>query len=122
MILGNPTMIAAYRAGIPGNGKAFPDGAKMAKIQWKPKKSTEAPFSVNVPDTLADLFFIEKDSKRFPDSGGWGYAQFDYDPASDTSHRRQGRHSQLRTRVPYRRGDEGLHFPPISEAMSGRTG
>ena len=84
VILANPTMIAAYKAGVPGNGKPFPDGSKIAKIQWKPKKSTEAPFSVNVPDTLADLFFIEKDSKRFPDSGGWGYAQFDYDPKSDT--------------------------------------
>ena len=25
----NPTMIAAYRAGIPGNGKPFPDGSKI---------------------------------------------------------------------------------------------
>jgi len=39
---------------------------------------------VNVPDTLADLFFMEKDSKRFPNTGGWGYAQFDYDPPSAT--------------------------------------
>ena len=84
VMLANPTMIAAYQAGIPGNGKKFPDGSKIAKIQWKPKKSTEAQFSVNVPDTLADLFFMEKDSKRFPASGGWGYAQFDYDPPTDT--------------------------------------
>jgi hypothetical protein len=85
VILGNPTIIAAFKSGIPGNGKPFPDGSKIAKVQWKPKKSTEAPFSVNVPDTLADLFFMEKDSKRFPkESGGWGYAQFDYDPASAT--------------------------------------
>jgi hypothetical protein len=84
VILGNPTIIAAFKAGIPGNGKPFPEGSKIAKVQWKPKKSTEAPFSVNVPDTLADLFFMEKDSKRFPDTGGWGYAQFDYDPASAT--------------------------------------
>jgi hypothetical protein len=84
VILANPTMIEAYKAGVPGNGKKFPDGSKIAKIQWKPKKSTEAPFVVNVPDTFADVFFIEKDAKRFPDTGGWGYAQFDYDPASDT--------------------------------------
>jgi hypothetical protein len=25
-----------------------------------------------------------RDSKRFPDSGGWGWAQFKYDAASDT--------------------------------------
>ena len=84
VILGNPTIIAAYKAGIPGNGKPFPEGSKIAKVQWKPKKSTEAPFPVEVPDTLADLFFMEKDSKRFPGTGGWGYAQFDYDPASAT--------------------------------------
>ena len=84
VILGNPTIIAAFKSGIPGNGKAFPEGAKIAKVQWKPKKSTEAPFVVDVPDTLADLFFMEKDSKRFPETGGWGYAQFDYDPASAT--------------------------------------
>ena len=81
-ILGNPTIIAAFKSGIPGNGKPFPEGSKIAKVQWKPKKSTEAPFVVDVPDTLADLFFMEKDSKRFSDTGGWGYAQFDYDPAS----------------------------------------
>jgi hypothetical protein len=84
VILGNPTIIAAYKSGIPGNGKPFPEGSKIAKVQWKPKKSTEAPFAVDVPDTLADLFFMEKDSKRFPKTGGWGYAQFDYDPASAT--------------------------------------
>jgi hypothetical protein len=84
VILGNPTIIAAFKSGIPGNGKAFPEGSKIAKVQWKPKKSTEATFPVDVPDTLADLFFMEKDSMRFSASGGWGYAQFDYDPASAT--------------------------------------
>ena len=83
-IVANPTMIDAYRAGTPGNGKPFPDGSKIAKIQWTPKKSTEAPFVVDVPDTLKDVAFIEKDSKRFPDSSGWGYALFNYDAASDT--------------------------------------
>src|SRR5262245_59604447 len=84
VMVANPTMIDAYRAGIPGNGKPFPDGAKIAKIEWKPKKSTEAPFSVRIPDTLQDVFLIEKDSKRFPDTKGWAYAVFDYQPASAT--------------------------------------
>ncbi len=84
VMVANPTMIDAYRAGIPGNGKPFPDGSKIAKIEWKPKKSTEAPFSVRIPDTLQDFFLIEKDIKRFPDTNGWAYAVFDYDPASDT--------------------------------------
>ena len=83
-ILANPTMIDAYRAGVPGNGKPFPDGAKIAKIHWKPKKSAEAPAPTTVPDSLHDVDFMEKDSKKFSDSGGWGYAQFNYDAASDT--------------------------------------
>jgi len=83
-ILANPAMIKAYRAGVPGNGTPFPDGSKIAKIQWKAKKSAEAPYAVLVPDTMKDMLLIVKDSKRFPDTGGWGYAQFNYDPASDT--------------------------------------
>jgi len=84
VIVANPVMIEAYKSGVPGNGKPFPDGSKIAKIQWIPKKSTEAPFDVSVPDRLKDLFFIEKDSKRFADIAGWGYALFDYDSPSDT--------------------------------------
>ena len=80
----NPTMIEAFRSGVPGNGKSFPDGSRIAKIEWKPRKSPEAPFPVRVPDSLQDVFFIEKDSKKFPDTKGWAYAAFDYDPASDT--------------------------------------
>ena len=83
VIVANPTMIEAYKSGIPGNGKPFPDGSKIVKLQWKPKKSTEAPFVVDVPDTFRQAFVIEKDSKRFPKSAGWGYAVFNYDPASD---------------------------------------
>ena len=84
VMVANPVMIDAYRAGVPGNGKPFPDGSKIAKIEWKPKKMTESPFSVNVPDTLQDVFLIEKDTKRFPNTSGWGYAVFLYDPKSDT--------------------------------------
>ena len=84
VMVANPTMIDAYRAGIPGNGKPIPNGSKIAKIEWKFKKSTEAPFSVDVPDVLQDVFFIEKDNMKFSASSGWGYAAFDYSAASDT--------------------------------------
>src|SRR5256885_9692111 len=82
-ILGNPVMIKAYEAGFPGNGKPFPDGSKMAKIHWTPKKMEAFP-AATVPGTQHDVDFMVKDSKRFADSGGWGYAVFDYDTASDT--------------------------------------
>ena len=83
VIVANPIMIEAYKAGIPNNGQPFPDGSKIAKLQWKPKKSTEAPFAVDVPDVFTQAFVMEKDSKRFPKSGGWGYALFNYEAASD---------------------------------------
>src|SRR5215472_19361590 len=81
-ILANPVMIDAYLAGIPGNGKAFPDGAKMAKIHWLPKKNQYFP-DTTVPGTQHDVDFMVKDSKRFADSGGWGWAVFNYNAASD---------------------------------------
>jgi hypothetical protein len=84
VIVGNPAMIEAYKAGIPGNGKPVPDGAKMAKIHWNAKRSAEAPSPTTVPDTLHDIDFMEKDGRRFATTGGWGYAQFNYDAASDS--------------------------------------
>jgi hypothetical protein len=83
VIVVNPTIINAYKAGVPRNGQPFPEGSKLAKLQWKPKKSTEAPFVVDVPDVFSQAFVMEKDSKRFPKSGGWGYAVFNYEAASD---------------------------------------
>jgi hypothetical protein len=83
VIVGNPAMIKAYQSGSPGNGKAFPDGAKMAKIHWIPKKS-ENPGNPSIPAAQHDVDFMVKDSKRFADSGGWGYAVFEYEAASDT--------------------------------------
>jgi len=85
VILANPVMIEAYQAGVPGNGKPFPDGSKMAKIHWKPEKSAEAPDpTTEVPGALHDVDFMVRDSKRFADSGNWGWAAFNYDGASNT--------------------------------------
>jgi len=82
-ILGNPTIIEAFRAGVPGNGKPFPEGSKMAKIHWVPKQNESAPGPPTVPGVLHDVDFMVKDGKRFADGGGWGYGAFRYDPASD---------------------------------------
>jgi len=88
VIVANPEMIKAYEDGVPGNGKPFPDGSKIAKLEWRPKNITDLPFSASTPDTvpgeLAEVEFIVKDGKRFPDTHGWGYAMFDYDAASGT--------------------------------------
>ena len=44
VILGNPVMMKAYRAGIPANGNPFPDGSQLAKIEWTPKEITDPLF------------------------------------------------------------------------------
>src|SRR6516164_1060620 len=62
VIVGNPVMIDAYKAGVPGNGKPFPDGAKMAKIHWNPKKQEAYPGQPTVPGTQHDVDFMVKDS------------------------------------------------------------
>jgi hypothetical protein len=83
VILANKVMIKAYVAGIPGNGKPFPDGAKMAKIHWLPQQNQFFP-DTSVPGDLHDVDFMVKDSRRFADSGGWGWAVFKYDAQSRT--------------------------------------
>jgi cytochrome P460 len=84
VIVGNAIMIDAYREGVPGNGKPFPDGARMAKIHWTPKTQETYPGQPTAPGTRDDVDFMVKDSKRFADSGGWGWGAFEYDAASDT--------------------------------------
>ena len=83
-IVANPVMMDAFKSGLPSSGKLFPDGSKIAKIEWTFKKNTMSPYPVNVPDTLKTLAFIEKDTKRFPNTHGWAYASWDYDAATDT--------------------------------------
>ena len=80
-ILANPVMITAYKNGYPGNGKPWPDGSKMAKIHWNPKKMETFP-AATVPATLHDVDFMVKDSKRFKDSAGWGWGAFEYNAAT----------------------------------------
>jgi hypothetical protein len=84
IIGGNPAMIAAYKAGFPANGKPFPDGAALSKIQWAKKPSAEFPATATAPGDLKAVEFMVKNSKRFPDSHGWGYVEFTHDAATDT--------------------------------------
>ncbi len=83
IILGNPAMIAAYQSGIPQNGKPFPDGATIVKIGWSERKNPSFPVALE-SDILQRVEFIIKDSKRFPDTSGWGYARFVYDAKMGT--------------------------------------
>jgi len=128
VIVGNPVMIDAYREGIPGNGKPFPDGAKMAKIHWNPKKQETYPGQPTVPGAQHDVDFMVKDSKRFADSGGWGWAVLDYDAAFDTftpgnlgwqAAARERR--QVRVCLPFDREGKRLRFHRLRAQVSGMS-
>jgi hypothetical protein len=84
VILANDVMIKAFRQGLPANGRLFPEGSKVVKIEWSFKKNPLAPYFVQVPNTLQAVATIEKDTKRFPDTHGWAYGNFNYDSTSDT--------------------------------------
>jgi hypothetical protein len=84
VIVANDVMMDAYRQGLPADGKLFPEGVKIVKIEWTFKENPVSPYFVQVPDKLVAVDVIEKDTKRFPDTHGWAYANFIYDAASDT--------------------------------------
>jgi cytochrome P460 len=84
VIVANDVMMKAYRQGLPANGKFFPEGSKVVKIEWTFKKNLVSPYFVQVPDTLKAVATIEKDTKRFPDTHGWAWGNFNYDAASET--------------------------------------
>ena len=123
IIAANPVMIEAFRKGVPGNHQPFPEGSKIVKIEWLFKKNTESPYFVDVPDTLKTLAFIEKDSKRFPDTHGWAYAVFINDPATDTltpdgSTPAKWDRCHMRLRVPHDGSGERLHLHSIPQEVN----
>jgi hypothetical protein len=83
VIVANDVMMKAYRSGLPADGKQFPEGSKVVKIEWAVKKNT-TPYPVDVPGALQTVATIEKDSRRFPDTHGWAYGAFDYNAASNS--------------------------------------
>jgi hypothetical protein len=83
-ILANPVMVDAYRNGVPANGARVPDGAILAKVEWLESSDEQSPYEVAVPGAQTEVGFMIKDSKRFKDTDGWGYATLQYDPSAKT--------------------------------------
>lgn len=83
VILGNRIAAKAYQEGtLP-----FPDGAELAKVAWKRVPSPEAP-DAHVPGPAQTVQFMIKDSKRYGESGGWGFGRFvEGRPADEAQHR-----------------------------------
>jgi hypothetical protein len=76
VIVANDVMMQAYRQGLPADGKLFPEGSKIAKIEWTFKRSTVSPYFVNVPDTLVAVATIEKRHQKIPGHARMGLRQF----------------------------------------------
>ena len=71
VVVGNPTAIKAYNDGaLP-----FPDGTVLVKLAWKHVQSTEfAP--AYIPGAATTVQVMVKDSRRYADTGGWGFGRF----------------------------------------------
>ena len=101
VIVGNPTMIKAFKAGIPLNGQPFPDGSMIVKLQWTPKKSTEAPFVVDVPDMFKEGFRHGKGQQEVSKKRWVGLRGVQLRCSIGQVHARSQKPFRLRIRVPY---------------------
>ena len=72
VILGNDAAIEAARA---GSTNPWPDGAILGKLVWKDASHAAWP-KATVPGEFVHAEFMIKDSKAYPDTGGWGYARW----------------------------------------------
>ncbi len=123
VIAANDAMIKAYRDGVPGDGKLFPDGAKIAKIEWSFKKNTASPYFVTVLDMLKTVAFIEKRYQEVPQDARVGLCSVGL--------RCRNRHVQafptfckrrrMRICVPFKRCGAGLHFHRLSQEVNGES-
>jgi len=72
VILGNDTAIEAARE---GRTRPWPDGTILAKIVLKDAQHEAWP-AATVPGKFVHAEFMIKDSKKWADHGGWGFARW----------------------------------------------
>ena len=126
VILGNPVMIDAYRAGNPGNGKPVPDGAKMAKIHWNPKQSEYFGYDGAGQPSERGLHGEGQQEVRGQRRMGICRVRLRrrvrYVQARHRSwHAAAGERRQVRVRVPHESEDERLRFYGVREAVNRRA-
>ena len=87
VVIANEKAINAYRAGKP-----FPEGSIVGRVAWKmvPSEENNKTFGQAqsfVPGDAPDWYlqFMEKDTKKYAATGGWGYSNFgkDLKPLTD---------------------------------------
>ena len=88
VVIGNDKAIKAYRAGKP----SFPEGTIIGRVAWKmvPSEENNKTFGQAqsfVPGDAPDWYlqFMEKNTKKYAATGGWGYSNFgkDLKPLTD---------------------------------------
>ena len=79
VVIGNDKAIKAYREGQP-----FTEGAIVGRVAWKmvPSDENNRAFGQEqsfVPGEAPDWYlqFMEKDTRKYAATGGWGYSNFD---------------------------------------------
>jgi len=72
VILGNDMAIEAARS---NKTNPWPDGAILAKLVWKEKAEEFWPAAI-APDEFIHAEFMIKDSEKYKDTDGWGYARW----------------------------------------------
>ena len=121
VISANDAMIDAYRSGVPGDGKPFPDGSKIAKIEWTVKKNAESPYFVNNPGHPEVGLVYREGHQEIPENAGMGVC-----PVRIRSRLRhvqaQRRGHRVRLCVPHDGGGKGLHLHRVSEEIKGGVG
>jgi hypothetical protein len=71
IITGNETAVAALHAGK----NPLPDGSILAKVAWKAEKHPSFQ-TATVPGAFVQVEFMVKDSVKYKETGGWGFARF----------------------------------------------
>ncbi len=71
-ILGNSI---AVKAAAEGKTNPWPEGSILAKLAWKDSIHPEFT-AATVPGELAHVEFMIKNTEKFPDTQGWGFARW----------------------------------------------
>jgi len=72
VILGNPI---AVKAAHEGKTNPWPEGTILAKLAWKDSVHPQFP-AATVPGELQHVEFMIKNSEKYPDTQGWGFARW----------------------------------------------
>ena len=72
VILGNTTAIRAARSGATD---PWPDGTILAKLVWRDSIHPNWEKAI-VPGEMQHAEFMIKDSRKYQDTGGWGFARW----------------------------------------------